>query len=178
MRLSSRAALDGPGALALIGMPLVPVATSASGAPDAVEDTPAAAGGVVELDESGLTPQQSDEVLPDDWRQDDDEAHVVLNDADGITVLGARAADGYAWETVATLPMPWADTDLWVTNSCVTSSGDRMAVVYAPRAATNDEGAFSGVVNDDVASQTSVHPNKNGTGFYAKALEDALARLP
>ncbi|MBO3095076.1 hypothetical protein [Cellulomonas dongxiuzhuiae] len=37
-------------------MPLVPVDTSASGAPDAVEDAPAAAGGVVELDESGLTP--------------------------------------------------------------------------------------------------------------------------
>ncbi|MBO3089144.1 hypothetical protein [Cellulomonas dongxiuzhuiae] len=37
-------------------MPLVPVDTSASGAPDAVEDAPAAARGVVELDESGLTP--------------------------------------------------------------------------------------------------------------------------
>lgn len=34
------------------------------------------------------------------------------------------------------------------------------------------------VVNDKMASQTSVHPNDTGTTFYARALEDALARLP
>ena len=168
MRLSSRAAVGGPVALALLGMLLVPVATSASGAPEAADDTPGEAveaGGVVELDESGLTPQQSDEVLPDDWREDDDEAHVVLNDADGITVLGARAADGYAWETVATVPVPWADTDLWVANSCVTSSGDRMAVVYAPRAATNDEGGFSGGGYAAIVDLRSGDVTELGTGY-------------
>ena len=62
MRLSSRAAVGGPVALALLGMLLVPVATSASGAPEVPESSPPEAGGAVELDESGLTPQQSDEV--------------------------------------------------------------------------------------------------------------------
>ncbi|WP_148234425.1 GDSL-type esterase/lipase family protein [Cellulomonas flavigena] len=157
--------MSGPVALALLGMLLVPVASSASGAPAPTGDTSAEAGGVVELDESGLTPEQGDEVLPDDWREVDDEAHVVLNDADGITVLGARASDGYAWETVATVPVPWADTDLWVANSCVTSSGDRMAVVYAPRAATNDESAFSAGARAAIVDLRSGEVAELGSGY-------------
>lgn len=170
MSLRTRAALGGTTAVALLGLLLVPVATSAGAdpgpatAPDAA-DAPAEPGGEVELDESGLTPQQSDDVLPDDWRETDDEVHVVLNDADGITVLGARAADGYAWEAVATVPVPWADTDLWVANSCVTSSGDRMAVVYAPRAATNDEAAFSGGANAAIVDLRSGEVTELGTGY-------------
>lgn len=169
MRRSLRGYVAAAPVLTLLGLLLAPVAgPPAAAAPQAPVDAPpqtSASDGAVVVDESGIAPEDRDEVLGDEWRGDVDEAHVVLNDADGLTVLTARASAGYAWEQVASVPVPWADTDLWVANSCVTSSGDRMAVVYAPRAATNDEAAFSAGARAAIVDLRSGAVTELGTGY-------------
>jgi len=119
----------------------------------------------VEVDENGIPPSARDDVLGAQWSRDGDEAHVVLNGADGLTVLTAQSSNGYAWEATAALPVSWADTDLWVSNSCVTSSGDYMAVVYAPRAATNSEDAFAGGAQAAIVDLRSSGVTDLGTGY-------------
>lgn len=119
----------------------------------------------VEVDEDGIAPGQRDRVLGASWRQDGDEAHAVLNGAGGLTVITAQSSDGYAWEATATLPVSWADTDLWVSNSCVTSSGDYMAVVYAPRAVTNSEDAFAGGAQAAIVDLGSGEVTDLGAGY-------------
>jgi hypothetical protein len=57
-------------------------------------------------------------------------------------LLVADAADGYKWRTAATLSEPGVETDRWIGNVCVTGSGRRAVVVYAPRTFTNDEALF------------------------------------
>ncbi|MEH1130251.1 endonuclease/exonuclease/phosphatase family protein [Micromonospora sp. CPCC 206061] len=91
-------------------------------------------------------------VLGKGWRGSTDRAWAVTGDADGLHVLVADAAHGYAWRTVATLSEPGVETDRWVGNACVTGSGSRIVVVYAPRTFTNrptlsDRGAFTAVVD-------------------------------
>lgn len=127
--------------------------------PSTVPDGPVAA------DDRGIAPSKRDEVLGDRWDRDGDEANVVLNGPEGLAVLTARSSDGYAWDVTATLPVPWADTDLWISNSCVTSSGDHMAVVYAPRAATNNEDAFGGGANAAIVDLRSGAVRDLGTGY-------------
>ncbi|WIY00974.1 hypothetical protein QRX60_44175 [Amycolatopsis mongoliensis] len=67
-------------------------------------------------------------------------------------MLAADSADGYAWRTVATLSEPGVETDQWIGNMCLTGSGRRAVVVYAPRHFTNREylaerGGFTAVVD-------------------------------
>jgi len=115
--------------------------------------------------EIGIVPDDRDELLGTGWGHDGDTAHVVLGSADGLEVLTAQSADGYAWRTTAELPLPWADTDLWVSNSCVTSSGDYMAVVYAPRSATNSEEGFAGGADAAIVDLGSGEVTHLGTGY-------------
>lgn len=117
------------------------------------------------LDEQGIAPGARDDLLGAGWGKDGDEAHVVLGSADGLQVLTAESADGYAWRTTADLPVPGADTDLWVSNSCVTSSGDYLAVVYAPRSATNSEGGFAGGADAAIVDLGSGAVSYLGTGY-------------
>lgn len=75
----------------------------------------------------------------------------------GFHVLTAEARTGYSWRTVATLAQPGLDTDQWIGNACVTASGKRVVVVYAPRTFTNrgdlfDRGGFTAVVDLDTGA--------------------------
>ncbi|WP_328748891.1 hypothetical protein OHT57_25935 [Streptomyces sp. NBC_00285] len=90
--------------------------------------------------------------LPSGWQKSGDRIVTYDGDGTGLHVLVADAADAYKWHTAATLSEPGIDTDQWIGQTCVTGSGDRAVVVYAPRQAVNDQqgfqqGAFAAVVD-------------------------------
>jgi hypothetical protein len=90
-------------------------------------------------------------VLGKGWKKSADRAWTTTGDARGFHILTAQQKQGYAWKTTATLAEPGFDTNLWVGNACVTGSGKRALVVYAPKSFTNDvdlrlRGAFAAVV--------------------------------
>jgi len=94
-------------------------------------------------------------VLGTGWQKSADRAVATSGDADGLHLLIADAAHGYAWRTLATLSEPGIEADKWIGNMCVTGSGKRAVVVYAPRTFTNKEdlaarGGFTAIV--DLAS--------------------------
>ncbi len=91
-------------------------------------------------------------VLGKAWKSSKDRAWTTSGDVSGFHVLVADAASGYAWRTAATLSEPGFDADSWIGNACVTGSGTRAVVVYAPRTFTNKpelmaRGAFTAVVD-------------------------------
>ncbi|MFE0774518.1 hypothetical protein [Streptomyces sp. NPDC058861] len=91
-------------------------------------------------------------VLGEDWKQSTDVAWTTSSDAQGFHLLTAPENAGYAWTTIASLSEPGFDTDSWIGNACVTGSGKRAVVVYAPRTFTNKpelmaRGAFAAVVD-------------------------------
>ncbi len=95
---------------------------------------------------------QRDAVLPREWRQSQDLTWTTTGDADGLHVLVAEAKNGYTWRTAATLSEPGLETDLWIGNACVTGSGNKLVVVYAPRTFTNKaelflRGGFTAIVD-------------------------------
>ncbi|MFJ1751602.1 SGNH/GDSL hydrolase family protein [Kitasatospora sp. NPDC088134] len=95
---------------------------------------------------------QPDAVLPPGWRESSDRAVTLDGDGTGLHVLTAKASNGYAWTTAATLAEPGYDADQWIGQSCVTASGTKAVVVYAPRQFVNketlfDAGAFAAVVD-------------------------------
>jgi hypothetical protein len=101
-------------------------------------------------DPSTVDPVARDRVLPDGWRSSPDLAWTTAGDATGFHVLVADSRSGYTWRTAATLFEPGFDTDRWIGNACLTGSGRRVVVVYAPRQFTNraqlfDRGAFAAV---------------------------------
>lgn len=80
-----------------------------------------------------------------------DRAWTTSGDASGFHVLVADAKNGYGWKTAASLSEPGFDTDVWIGNACLTESGKRAVVAYAPRTFTNKpelmaRGAFAAVV--------------------------------
>ncbi|MBO9555294.1 SGNH/GDSL hydrolase family protein [Cellulomonas sp.] len=86
------------------------------------------------------------------WTLSQDRAWELSGDASGLHVLVADAADGYELRTVATLAAAGVETDRWIGNACMTASGTRLVVAYAPRGYTNEEdlflrGAFTAVVD-------------------------------
>jgi hypothetical protein len=102
-----------------------------------------------------VPPADRARVLPSDWRTSADLAWTTTGDAAGFHVLVAKASTGYQWRTVTTLVEQGFDSDQWVGNACLTASGNRLVVVYAPRSFTNrvdlfDRGGFTAVV--DLAS--------------------------
>jgi hypothetical protein len=130
------------------GLSLAPAAVAAGTgrqAPDAPARTSRAAPPGASLADPG-------KILGSGWRSASDRAVTVVGDATGLHVLVADESDGYAWRTIATLTATGADTSQWIGQSCVTGSGDRAVVVYAPRSITNDadafgDGALAAVVN-------------------------------
>lgn len=89
------------------------------------------------------------------WASSEDLAWTTAGDSTGFHLLVAEAREGYAWRTVATLAEGGFETDRWIGNVCLTGSGKRAVVAYAPRQFTNSEplfqrGAFTAVV--DLAS--------------------------
>jgi hypothetical protein len=99
-----------------------------------------------------VAPDQRTAVLGDEWAVSADRAVTTAGDASGFHVLVAHAKDGYQWRTAASLSEPGFDTDGWIGNLCVTASGDRAVVAYAPRTFTNKEhlaqrGAFTAIVD-------------------------------
>ncbi|MEI5097647.1 GDSL-type esterase/lipase family protein [Streptomyces sp. PmtG] len=93
------------------------------------------------------------QVLGDGYAKSADTAWTTIGDATGFHLMTADEADGYRWKTAATLTEPgFFDTDTWIGNACVTASGDRALVAYAPRTFTNKpdlmaRGAFTATVD-------------------------------
>ncbi|WP_328910558.1 GDSL-type esterase/lipase family protein [Streptomyces sp. NBC_00234] len=105
--------------------------------------------------------EQPDSKLPKGWRTSDDRAVTVVGDAQGLHLLVAASATAYQWQEAATLREDGFDTDAWIGNVCVTGSGKRAVVTYAPRAFTNeaalfDRGAFAAVVDLDTRKVTKL----------------------
>jgi hypothetical protein len=101
---------------------------------------------------ASAAPETPEGVFGSGWQTSGDRAWTTSGDGDGFHVLVADAGDGYAWRTAATLSEPGFDTDRWIGNACVTGSGDRAVVVYAPRTFTNEpdltgRGGFTAVVH-------------------------------
>ena len=101
------------------------------------------------------------EVLGKDWKKSGDVAWTTTGDAQGFHLLTAREKDGYAWETTASLSEPGFDADSWIGNACLTASGKRAVVVYAPRTFTNNpklmaRGGFTAVVELATGSVTKL----------------------
>ncbi|MFH8843095.1 hypothetical protein [Streptomyces sp. NPDC017868] len=101
-------------------------------------------------------------VLGSDYRRSGDLAWTTSGDAQGFHLLTAREKDGYTWQTTATLSEPGFDTDAWIGNACVTGSGKRAVVVYAPRTFTNEpqlmaRGGFTAVVDLSTGAVTKLN---------------------
>ncbi|HEU4424787.1 MAG TPA: SGNH/GDSL hydrolase family protein, partial [Pilimelia sp.] len=94
-----------------------------------------------------------------------DRAVTTSGDETGLHILVAdnTAADTatYRWRTAATLAEPGVETDQWIGQLCLTGSGRRAVVVYAPRQFTNREdamasGGFAAVVDLDSGAVTKL----------------------
>lgn len=154
MRTTKRAALTG--ALALLGALVAGGGTAgalpAHHAPPSnsslAPDHDSLTGGDQGNSSKVLDPEGA---LPKGWKSSDDRALTVAGDSSGLHVLVADSNQAYQWHTLATLSEPGFATDLWTGNACVTASGRRAVVVYAPREFTNkpqlmEHGAFAAVV--------------------------------
>ncbi|MFE6056826.1 SGNH/GDSL hydrolase family protein [Kitasatospora sp. NPDC056446] len=119
---------------------------------EAAPPAAAAAAAAAPSDPAGVPRADRDRLLPADWRTSDDRAWTTVGDGDGFHVLVADSASGYTWRTAATLSEPAFDADQWIGNACLTASGRRLVVVYAPRTFTSTEqlfrrGGFTAVVD-------------------------------
>ncbi|MEV6816737.1 hypothetical protein AB0M52_32150, partial [Micromonospora sp. NPDC051296] len=102
--------------------------------------------------QQGVPEQDRDRVLTPGWKTSDDVAWATSADGRGFHILKADAAEGYEWRVVATLRESLVDVDQWIGQACLTSSGDKVVAVYAPRSFTNkpdlyDRGGFTAVVD-------------------------------
>ena len=100
---------------------------------------------------AAIPAEQRAKVLGKGFTASKDQAWTTSGDATGFHLLVAPRKDGYAWRTAATLSEPGFETDTWIGNACVTGSGKRAVVTYAPRTFTNKadlmtRGAFTAVV--------------------------------
>ncbi|MFJ4094154.1 hypothetical protein ACIPYS_21445 [Kitasatospora sp. NPDC089913] len=110
---------------------------------------------------SSVDPSERAEILGEGWEASADRAWNTSGDAEGFHILTADAKAGYDWRTVATLREPGFDADQWIGNACVTGSGQRAVVVYAPRSFTNKaqlmaRGGFTAVVDLDSGQVTKL----------------------
>jgi hypothetical protein len=136
------------------GVVLAVGATGAGAAPDRTGRPPEPPAPTSAGDAVGNTVDSGrrDKVLPRGWRTSADTAWTTSGDAAGFHVLVATARSGYTWRTAATLVEPGFEADAWIGNACLTGSGRRLVVVYAPRTFTNkpdlfDRGGFTAVVD-------------------------------
>ncbi len=110
---------------------------------------------------SQIAPADRDKLLGKGWKTSADRAWTTSGDATGFHVLVADQKTGYGWRTAATLVEPGFDADMWIGNACVTGSGKRAVVAYAPRTFTNKpelmaRGAFTAVVDLDSGAVTKL----------------------
>ncbi|HYQ62004.1 SGNH/GDSL hydrolase family protein [Actinophytocola sp.] len=139
-------------AVALATALLPSFATVAPAATAVAAGEPAGAAQLAPADPSTVDPVVRDRVLPAGWQSSHDLAWTTDGDSTGFHLLVADASSGYTWRTAATLAEPWLETDRWIGNACLTESGTKAVVVYAPRHFTNrpylfDRGAFVAVVD-------------------------------
>ncbi|MFC4063976.1 GDSL-type esterase/lipase family protein [Actinoplanes subglobosus] len=131
-------------------------------------------------DPAAVEPGQRDALLGKGWQQSRDRLWTTSSDMTGFHILVAEASTGYQWRTAASLSEPGIETDAWIGNACVTESGKRAVVVYAPRTYTNKEtlggrGGFTAVVDldsgvvDRLALRTSLAYFNPGCGAGEKA---------
>ncbi|MBD0708611.1 MULTISPECIES: hypothetical protein [unclassified Streptomyces] len=123
----------------------------------AAQTTPPAGGAPApvtrQVDEPGaVAPADRAAVLGDGYARSTDTAFTTSGDGTGFHLLVADESAGYAWKTAATLSEPGFDADAWIGNACLTASGRRAAVAYAPRTFTNKpelmaRGAFAATVD-------------------------------
>ncbi|MFD4641332.1 SGNH/GDSL hydrolase family protein [Lentzea sp. NPDC058436] len=144
---------------AIIASLLVTTAQPVTAAPEAPR-RPAAP--VDRTDPSTTDAGKRAEQLGAGWQQSGDRAWTTSGDADGFHLLVADASTGYTWRTAATLSEAGFDADQWIGNACVTESGKRAVVVYAPRIFTNRDalsarGGFSAVVDLDTGAVTKLN---------------------
>ncbi|OLF07289.1 GmrSD restriction endonuclease domain-containing protein [Actinophytocola xanthii] len=143
---------------ALLATLLTPFAATAAAQSAPPAPSPGAAfADLTGTDRSTVDPETRDTVLPKGWRSSNDLAWTTDGDSTGFHLLVADAKSGYTWRTAATLAEPWLETDRWIGNACLTESGRKAVVVYAPRHFTNrahlfDRGAFVAIV--DLAAGT------------------------
>lgn len=113
------------------------------------------------------------EVLGEGWEDSTDRAWLTTGDADGFHLLVADAAEGYRWTRLATLSEPGLPADRWIGNACVTGSGKRAVVVYAPRTFTNKaelalRGGFTAVIDLTDGTVTKL-PVQTSLAYYNPA---------
>ncbi|TPQ18436.1 hypothetical protein [Streptomyces sporangiiformans] len=104
------------------------------------------------------------DILGEDYKKSADIAWTTTGDAQGFHLLTATEKSGYAWKTLASLAEPGFDADQWIGNACVTGSGKRAVVVYAPRTFTNNpnlmaRGGFTAVVDLATGAVTKLKVN-------------------
>ncbi|MEU0301872.1 hypothetical protein ABZ252_20745 [Streptomyces sp. NPDC006175] len=138
-------------------MSLTLLQVPAEARPARSEPSPAARPGTVPVEDRA-------EVLGADYQDSADIAWTTTGDAQGFHLLTASEKSGYTWETLASLVEPGFDADQWIGNVCVTGSGKRAVVVYAPRTFTNDaklmaRGGFSAVVDLSSGAVTKLKVN-------------------
>ncbi|MFJ5549623.1 GDSL-type esterase/lipase family protein [Streptomyces sp. NPDC093225] len=157
MRLRRRArvplaAMAAAAVMATLGQS-VALAAQPAGPDAAVAPAPADGGGTADA----VAPPQRDALLGKGWKGSKDRAWTTSGDAGGFHLLVADERSGYAWRTAATLSEPGFEADMWIGNACVTGSGKRAVVAYAPRTFTNKadlmaRGAFTAVVDLDTGA--------------------------
>jgi hypothetical protein len=138
------------GLVTLVAATLLSVPPVAAEEPPPVTATDAEA--EAPADRQDIPRTDRDRVLGPGWRRSTDRAWATTGDAAGFHVLVAERSEGYAWRTVATLSEPGLMADAWIGNACVTGSGERLVVAYAPRTFMNSaelmqRGAFTAVVD-------------------------------
>ncbi|MGP3756734.1 golvesin C-terminal-like domain-containing protein [Streptomyces sp. IBSNAI001] len=160
----------------LAGYPSLSVAKSPSPPPGAAQgwsqkdEAKAEKPGPAELPEA-VPAEDRTALLGSGHRASDDLAWTTSGDATGFHVMVAAADDGYRWRTAATLSEPGFDTDTWIGNACLTASGKRAAVTYAPRTFTNKpalmtRGAFTAVVDLTTGAVTKL-PVQSSLSYFS-----------
>ncbi|MCX4981477.1 GDSL-type esterase/lipase family protein [Streptomyces sp. NBC_00572] len=142
-------------------------------------DSPTAKGG--DGPEGAIPAQRRASVQGSGYAASKDVAWTTSGDAEGFHLLVADAANGYEWKTAATLSEPGFDADAWIGNACVTESGKRAAVAYAPRTFTNKpelmvRGAFTAVVDLETGQVTKL-PHQASLAYFSPGCgegEDAV----
>ncbi|MFM9371858.1 hypothetical protein [Streptomyces sp. Da 82-17] len=109
-------------------------------------------------------------LLGEGYKKSRDLAWTTASDARGFHLLTASENSGYTWRTAASLSEPGFEADSWIGNACVTGSGKRAVVVYAPRTFTNKpdlmaRGAFTAVVELESGKVTKL-PLQASLSYY------------
>lgn len=134
----------------MVACVLVIPAVGSAGLPATADSASAV---VVQADDDGSSLAMADPAdLPKDWKKSGDILWTVHGDVTGLHVLVAKQAEAYRWRTIATLSESGVEADSWIGNACLTESGSRAVVTYAPRTFANDgalmlRGGFTAVVD-------------------------------